>query len=38
LAPITVKGKSEPVRVYAIHPTPAAHAPVGAAVGKARTA
>jgi adenylate cyclase len=28
LAPIAVKGKSEPVRVYAIHPKPAAHAPV----------
>jgi adenylate cyclase len=28
LAPITVKGKSEPVRVYAIHPGPAAHAQV----------
>jgi adenylate cyclase len=34
LAPIAVKGKSEPVRVYAIHPAPAAHAPLG----KARTA
>ena len=34
LAPIAVKGKSEPVRVYAIHPGSAAHAPVG----KARTA
>jgi adenylate cyclase len=31
LAPIAVKGKSEPVRVYAIHPGPAAHAPVAAA-------
>jgi adenylate cyclase len=28
LAPIAVKGKSQPVRVYAIHPRPAAHAPV----------
>jgi adenylate cyclase len=28
LAPIAVKGKSEPVRVYAIHPAPAAHAPL----------
>ncbi len=33
LAPIAVKGKSEPVRVYAIHPKAAAHAPA-----KARTA
>jgi adenylate cyclase len=33
LAPITVKGKSEPVRLYAIHPKAAAHAPA-----KARTA
>ncbi len=38
LAPITVKGKSEPVRLYAIHPKAAAHAPLGAPVGKARTA
>src|SRR5918996_1053130 len=29
LAPIAVKGKSEPVRVYAIHPAPAAHAALG---------
>ncbi len=34
LAPITVKGKSEPVRVYAIHPKPAAPAPLD----RARTA
>jgi adenylate cyclase len=34
LAPIAVKGKREPVRVYAIHPAPAAQAPVG----RARTA
>jgi adenylate cyclase len=34
LAPIAVKGKSEPVRVYAIHPASAAHAPVA----EARTA
>jgi adenylate cyclase len=31
LAPIAVKGKSQPVRVYAIHPSPAAHAPVAEA-------
>ena len=34
LAPVTVKGKSEPVRVYAIHPRPAAPAPLD----EARTA
>jgi adenylate cyclase len=34
LAPIAVKGKREPVRVYAIHAAPAAHA----SVGRARTA
>jgi adenylate cyclase len=34
LAPIALKGKSEPVRVYAVHPAPAAHAPVS----KERTA
>jgi adenylate cyclase len=31
LSPIAVKGKSEPVHVYAIHPRLAAHAPVAAA-------
>jgi hypothetical protein len=31
LAPIAVKDKSEPVRVYAIHPKPAARIPVSAA-------